>query len=698
MLVEAWEMDRALRGAGIPTESRHPDIKPLAKRDVLRAVLNDIGAVYRLEVIDRDSAPSFWTVRDGNHNSFPLVQISGRNRVKALRKATDTELLDLVRSKKANLAERVEAFFALRASSALSLDELVPWPSYRQRLEERRLQLASLRGTEARAICVLLDRLLAVDGTDILLSLDEVLTHGLREVPSDSFLELAAKLAFMGPGEVLLDIDPNEDAVLRATDPSNIPAVGAALSRSDASGPMGTCALSGANVPVEDDKFPQANLPIIGPTYLFSRNLDIPSTIRYGLGGPASFTVSKKLASDLQSAIEALTAESRRERTWALLPSEQPKQYDLLIAFLPAAEDLAVAGTIAGGTEAASVTGDVFEELTADLLRLAKGIDSPRSPLGQIVVIRKVDAGNRKVVYSTSTGLTTFAEAAARWTDGCHNVPRELIQLPVRVGKNEPAKKVSPWVVSPGRLVALGREMFTRDGTERTQAPGPTFANAMRLFLGEDAARRREAARLLPHFLGRRQRLLSGIAHASHRGQLGRYDTRAALETAALLGLLLQEHRLQRKKEEFMESTAFQLGQLLAGADVLHRGYCEHQRGGDIPPSLLGNQILPLAQRSPVSALAQLSRRWAIYSGWAEKNRRHPRPKGESDKQWAIFRAAHMPRRLQLLAERMKGSIPEKADDVFRAELLLGYLAGPPRSQAQDAAAQSNTPDPNIED
>ena len=130
-----------------------------------------------------------------------------------------------------------------------------------------------------------------------------------------------------------------------------------------------------------------------------------------------------------------------------------------------------------------------------------------------------------------------------------------------------------------------------------------------------------------------------------------------------------------------MNEAAFLLGQLLAGADLLHRGYCEDQRDGSIPPSLLGNQILAVAQRSPSAAVSQLTGRWRVYAGWAEKRRGEVFPPGKDGppRAWAIFNATRIGARLAPVARELHTQLPATADDVFCAELLLGYIAGPPK-------------------
>jgi hypothetical protein len=370
----------------------------------------------------------------------------------------------------------------------------------------------------------------------------------------------------------------------------------------------------------------------------------------------------------------------------------KPREYDLLLAFVPGGGNLPVAAAVAQDEAA-------FEELASRLIGLWKGQRVGFSELARFIVLRRVDPGNRKVIFTATSVLKDLAEAAIRWTEGCRNTPD--VRLPVPQGRGKPPEKRGPARIAPGSLVALGREVFARDGKEPQETPGPTFADAMGLFLGIEHARKVIARRLLRLFITRRGPLIMRVAHAVHRDDFIGFDTQAALDTISVLGLLLNE--LARKKEAYMNDAAFQLGQLLAGADVLHRGFCEHQRGGSIPSALLGNQALALAQRSPVAALNMLCNRWRVYAGWAEKNRdsvakpadqgppKDKKEKDERERAWAVFRGVRIASKLRPLAQALhSGLLPDRADDRFRAELLLGYLAGPPTPPSATGGSSSS--------
>ncbi len=147
-----------------------------------------------------------------------------------------------------------------------------------------------------------------------------------------------------------------------------------------------------------------------------------------------------------------------------------------------------------------------------------------------------------------------------------------------------------------------------------------------------------------------------------------------------------------------MHETAFKLGQLLAAADVVHAGYCADVRGGAVPPALLGNQVFAMAQSAPAKALATLCRRWKPYDGWAKKASREPNRAGsliagnkkdEQQRGWDIKKALRHVREMGPLAAELASELGDcRVDDVFRAELLLGYIAGLPKSQKEELGVQ----------
>ncbi|MGQ0642518.1 MAG: hypothetical protein ACT4P6_17375 [Gemmatimonadaceae bacterium] len=521
-----------------------------------------------------------------------------------------------------------------------------------------------------------------VNGRQLLASLDHALrTFTVSQSLDTDAIDVLTKVAFSGGGEVLLDTARPDAGARSAASPANADFVAEALRAASSNAPIARCLISGKSGPVITGPFPQARFPIIGNAALFDRNKDTPSATRYGQRGSDSCRVSSNLADRLAAAARQITAPERKGRTWSDLPTERPAPKrgkkppnDLLLSFVAAP----VAPNIAG----AIIDPAVFETLAHDVVQLARGSDVDLSERVEFVVIRKLTRGNQKVLLRTTSSLAELAKAAELWTAGCRNLPSGLPHPRSVTAVQQPAARV----VVPAALAAIGKRVFVRGGTDHYEAPGPTFADAMQLFLGTDALRHLVARKLLPMILARGEPLLVGWKHADRRGESAAFDANHAGDVLTVISLLL--HAQQRTQGAYMEDAAFKLGQLLAGADILHRGYCEHQRKGDVPSAMLGNQMLAIAARNPTVALDLLLQRWRVYAGWADRYRSKIEKPADSPSpgKWAAYNGVWAPVNMRPLADSLHARLPQTVQPIFRAELLLGYIAGLSRRDTPNAA------------
>jgi hypothetical protein len=389
----------------------------------------------------------------------------------------------------------------------------------------------------------------------------------------------------------------------------------------------------------------------------------------------------------LAAGVGFLTESAREFRTWRKIPSEKPRQDDLLLAFLPSDLDLPIAAVL---TESEDVE-EAYAALTKRVVKELDGRvehDSAQEQV-QVCILRKVDPANRKAIYHRNPTAGEVHEAAVRWRSGCRNVP-SFLTLPVPEGKK--VRDAAPPHVAPTSLPSTTRIFYASGGIGRVDVIGRPAVEAFALFLGEGEVRRRSRD-LLRVFLSRHGALLSGSAHALRRGfaHAKDFDRTAALKSITWIALLL--HKLGRSKEVYMSEAAFKLGQLLAAADVVHAGYCADLRGGDVPPTLLGNSVLTMAQNNPTKALAVLCGRWKPYGAWTKRTAAAratadrlvaTKDRAEQDRGWAIRRALSHAGRISDIAAGLSRALPERADEVFKSELLLGYIVGLPKIENPD--------------
>lgn len=679
MLAELHDACRGLRASGITIQVRHPETKPLAGgRAVLRALISQAGEVQHIDLIDLGDAPRFWKIGD-NQKGFPLLTLGPRDDGRPgkkdppipLRAGGDPALRAELRAGDTSVERRIELVRELFRRSERNTEALQPWPKQQEWLRDLAERLRPLEDGPAAAVLILLRSLLACDTKRLLASLDAAIGEALRGSVDEYMVAHLTRLVFIGGGEVLLDLEGKRNAC----DPRNLTEVSSALGMSEGEDNerVGECSLTGRVGRVVTRKFPEAVWPL-GKTPVFTKNADIPCAARYGRSDADSCLVSRTLASELAATAEALTTDDRKGATWAWISQDRGDEYDMLLSYVAAQHDLRLA-------EALTTSPGVFEELARDVQSLARGRQAALNDSVSVFIVRKLNQANIKVICRTTTTLEDLRRAAELWTAGCKNIP-DAIGLYVPQGKGKAADLLRPPLIVPAAIVALGRQVFIRGRTKPQDAPGPTFADAMRLFLGQGDRRRSVARSLLSVFLPRRRPLLAGIAQAALRGDTKGFDAGGALDSVTVLGLLLSA--LDRPKEKYMNDAAFKLGQLLAAADVLHLGYCHDVRGsGSIPSSLLGNQLLVTARGTPRKALEQMNSRWKVYQAWATKKRQGADIKpemGATGSAWAVWRAVWVPLNVQGLATELSADLPQRfQSDMDRSELLLGYMAGPPR-------------------
>lgn len=717
MLNELIIVERGMAAAGLASGRSHPDVKDCAKNvSTLLVRLGEDGSVRSLQTVPPAVTP--WKLSDGQHNSFPFIQ----PKPPLLAVADDLERREIVGRR---AKDRRKALIDLAERSALDGEAFQNWPGaqLRQRVDERRICLRELTNTDAEVLPATMDRFLlataSVEASSQLL--DSVVQHLIRELrvkPQDDLLTLGVglllgrfdktKAKWVGNAALLFEADGYQRRVYDPLVRAQVSEILLAQSEAATTGPgLGICALRGEETILHEGNFQQPVLPVVGLTYLFEKNDQTPANKRYGRVGAAAVPVGTDTVARLADALSVLVSEERKGKTWRSLPSPTPKKNDLLLAFVDTALDAAIADTIAADdysseessseAEATANAIAVFEKRAERVIESVKGsaaADFTQTP-AQIIMIRKLSEGNRKVVYAAAPTVGELWMAVTAWAEGERNVP-EWLSLTVF------AKGGKPQAMPPPHIAPLGMISFSKKTFQKSEAVGIPASEALRLFL--DATGRpgtaayRRAARVLRLTLSRRTAHVAGAAHAECKDLKARksFDGREALRTATVLALLL--HKLGRSKEEYMEDSAFRLGQLLAAVDKVHAGYCADVRGGSVPPSLLGNQVFAMAQGAPVRALAMLCRRWKPYSGWVRKADRelalrltNSTKADEKSRGFAILTALRHAREAAPLAAKLAERLPAcEVSDIFRAKLLLGYMAGLPKAEQEDGTTNSD--------
>jgi len=697
------------------------------RSDAVHVRLDQSGAPVEVDLLKADRVSSLWTLRSGKHNSFPYVQLKRP----LLSVPTSDQWRDEFLAgwwRALSLADRRSKLRDLARAYPIKAEQWRKWPGLglKSNLEARRERVT--RHGSLNEVLSVIDRFLQAshDQVAFLTSLVCLLVNaadvGDAEVIEAVRVALFGKKASQGKKAILgsslyFDVARGEFSV----DVANSKHVGplSEALRDAGNGPtnrFGTCALAGENGRLHTGNFPQPKLPIIGQIYLFAKNEDIRAAHRYGRFADDAIPVGFDLMQRLAGALDEITAEHRKGQTWRSVPSEKPKQ-DLLLAFVDEVSDIPLANAV-GSDEEESDEDEAADGRAAFLTRTERIIDAVKAKVGAdfrktpvtLCVLRKVDTGNAKMILHRAFTIGELYDAAVGWDKAQSNVPGWL-KMPVPTKRKALTRRRAPHV-APLQLPQATRALFIRGGSEkaRREPVGVTAQDALTLFLNDSGAERVGRATLAV-VLERQGTLLSGATHALRKDAGGeklnharKFDPTgtlrsAALRTVTLLGLLLAK---LGREEDYMDDVPFKLGQLLAVADSVHVGYCLDVRRGDVPPTLLGNSMLATAQSDPTKALAVLSRRWAPYAAWAKRPKvyeeaerlRHSGNKKEQSRGWSILGAVSRARRADELCRELHGQLPQKVDDKFRAELLLGYVAGLPPIKSEGKPGEQ----PNGED
>lgn len=149
-----------------------------------------------------------------------------------------------------------------------------------------------------------------------------------------------------------------------------------------------------------------------------------------------------------------------------------------------------------------------------------------------------------------------------------------------------------------------------------------------------------------------------------------------------------------------MNNGPFQVGQVLALADTLHKDYCTVVRKGQLPNSLIGTALMRRALDNPAAAVAGLGERMIEYVRWAKtvdvpegifktgSDGKQVETEESRRKRLPYLQAKKTLLRYESLSDKLGPTnlptLPTEANDIEKAQLLLGFLASPPADSHQN--------------
>lgn len=296
-----------------------------------------------------------------------------------------------------------------------------------------------------------------------------------------------------------------------------------------------------------------------------------------------------------------------------------------------------------------------FRDISRSLLTTFNGIspkDKPESV--QVFVLKKIDNGRTKILYSQSASADALMHAAENWEMACNDLPGFAAMKPS-----------TPF---PVNVAAIVNQVWRQNGESST-------VSAMHPYEGIELFLHQAQHRLLLHEL--HILVQHGMPLFIHAGPLlhsGRKCNRVAQLEQILPVLSMLLFFSGNRKDDYMEATPYLMGQLLKASDELHALYCKVVRNNQIPPQLVGSALFVAASETPGRTLSQLSVRMAPYLSWAKQYR----TKNEDSSGLAGWYLKVFEQIANKLATEY--SVPMRWSDAQKAQLFIGYLASFPQA------------------
>lgn len=706
----------------------HKDLTQPGGKDAVRVILDkkDKKVFIRdLLYVTSEQIEDIWILKKSNHDHFPKIKLTRPLRPMGNELAsllyiffTDKKKKESSASRLTVLCQRLELDFdwiknqggftnelsqhLLSKSPQERSFDITTWPksAYRNKILSRLTDLnsqSSVSKTEKiNDVIELYQRysMFGNNGIDFLFMLDEQISKKIEHgITNDKFLLLLMNIIFglqlcknngdLPDGkrpEIILDYIPNEESGIFVSSSKqykksiNNYLLGQEQTKNMVG--LGTCPITGEFNNLVNDKFPDINLgkglPVsqIKPYAKFDAGGERETVHRYHHAGIESFSVDTIFSQKIEPALKLLTNEKNKGKTWGKVASGK-KASDLLLAFCHSNLNACVA-------KALSIDDfDEYIDNTSDILHLLEGKKIQPSSLIDIILLRKVDDGNQKIIYSSRQTVQKFANAASQWTLAIQNTPK--IKLPVLIEKKK--RLVAPYAISPNTMVFLSNKRYEKNGHEvKGNVSGISFEQVMHIFFEEGNSFNSLLLHVIKKFCQQSIKLFEFCVMKKNDNKYSKDITNGnnqVLKFVTILSVLL--FKLDRKKEDYMSDFSYQLGQLCSAMNELHIGYCAKVRDGNIPTKLIGSAAYSMALKSPLRALDFLACRITPYIMWVKKQE----PEKDKEGKWkfhelnnAIFAHNWIHKNSEKIYQAFLQNPTRHLSKTHTAELMLGYLAG----------------------
>lgn len=439
----------------------------------------------------------------------------------------------------------------------------------------------------------------------------------------------------------------------------------------------GVSYLSGRTMVLERGKTPDPTLPVLGSTFVYTRDGSVKYLERFGLNG-LDFHMGKQ---EINAAVDALVYLLQKEfqgRTWKAFPEKDKKQ-ELLMAYVEQRPQDGFAELLGGSEELyAEVVARVTEQFRDrwENEQIPPGI--PKYTI-RLLIVGKIDDARKQILLNRQYDMEQVIDCAQRW----QKYFEEGSQIESEFKNNyKPLYPVElaeltqiVWGIREGKLQKIA------------QIPPIKLGDLYDLYIPpvgmvgcEELCRS-----LLDRFVMQGWDLVRCVGHAICRGELKRSQKKDdslicfALRFFGVYTMLL--NKIKELEGGNMKTTAYLLGQFLKAVDIIHREYCKaNSPKNPLPPRLLGNAHYQIAFDSPLEALELISQRLPIYIAWVDTTK---------DKAEGARLAKQQLEDIMGQELFVKGSF-EHWGSVQRAQLMQGYLAKLPEVKQTDVLNENS--------
>ena len=401
---------------------------------------------------------------------------------------------------------------------------------------------------------------------------------------------------------------------------------------------------------------------------------------RYGNADDGSYPITQDNRSSAKSALEWIRQSDNEGITWRKIGDDA-----MLFVYPDKLPDIPpkFAGLFSENTKDGKADTEKesrFEAIAQDFIIALNAIEPKNKPENiRIFALQQIPPSlskRAKVVFTRNLTASGLVNAAREWQEGCRNIPDIYM--------------VEPSIPFPLGISKIANKVWKQDGKH---VDGKSAAKLMQYYQGMEllidtlipSQLLRIARGIVTNWSGLVLFIGNNIVRQGKKDPLESTHKAEIANLLPLLGLIL--YKCDVKKEDYMQDTAYLLGQILKASDSLHALYCKVKRDGDIPPQLAGNGVFVTASETPAKALALLSTRMMPYISWAKQYR-------EQGKEKSGLAGWHLQQYEMLMTQlhpKLSGDIRFKEHE--KAQLFIGYLAELPKSRNEKSPEQEDTQD-----